>query len=86
MTLLGFDFAAPARTQVNQWKKLELLCRYVTNPFNSCGCGGPGYYPKTYGEMKIWISHKKLTNRPKRQRHLKKLLDKKPVIVVKYDS
>jgi hypothetical protein len=47
----GEDFKAPRKQADNQWKKLEILAQ-GDNLFKSCGCGGPGYRPKTFSEAK----------------------------------
>jgi hypothetical protein len=58
MINIGRDFKVPAKTNLNQWKKVSLLVQNSIM-FHSCGCGGPGYRPKTYQETKRWIKSEK---------------------------
>jgi hypothetical protein len=51
MVDMGFDFQAPRKESVQQWKKLKLLHLHKVH-FHSCGCTGPGYRPKNYQEAK----------------------------------
>ena len=54
MTNMGFDFAIPPRRDLKQWQKVRLLAEHQVF-FNGCGCGGPGYRPRTYGEARRTI-------------------------------
>jgi len=58
MNNLGRDFKAPRKDNINQWKKIKLLFSRGVR-FDSCGCTGPGYRPKTYAEAKNKYSGKK---------------------------
>jgi hypothetical protein len=49
---LGRDFKAPRRADKNQWRKVELLAKNGIT-FESCGCTGPGYRPRTLAEAKM---------------------------------
>lgn len=49
MTRMGLDFKAPQQQDKRRWRKAEYLAAYGFT-FASCGCGGPGYAPKTLGE------------------------------------
>jgi len=51
MTDFGHDFQPPRKSEDLQWKKLELLASQGVR-FDSCGCTGPGYKPKTFAEAK----------------------------------
>ena len=50
MTDAGRDFKPPRRWSDQQWRKLALIMR--PRLFDSCGCTGPGWRPKTLGEAK----------------------------------
>lgn len=52
---VGRDFKAPKRNNTNQWKKLALLVK-AGILFDSCGCDGPGYRPKTLSETKRFVN------------------------------
>jgi hypothetical protein len=41
---MGLDFKAPARTDIKQWRKVEILF-YHGYDYSSCGCNGPGLRP-----------------------------------------
>lgn len=51
MVAMGRDFHAPRRGSRNQWRKVELLAARGVR-FDSCGCRGPGYRPRTFAEAK----------------------------------
>lgn len=51
MKMMGHDFQAPRKSNKNQWRKIRLLYEAGIT-FNSCGCEGPGYRPKTLSEAK----------------------------------
>jgi hypothetical protein len=51
MVNVGRDYRVPKRGNKNQWKKLKVLVAKGWL-FHSCGCGGPGYRPRTYAEAK----------------------------------
>lgn len=51
MTNLGRDFKAPRRADNNQWRKVALLVEAGIT-FDSCGCTGPGYRPRTLADAK----------------------------------
>lgn len=46
MASMGLDFKPPAQTKKKAWAILEDLWM-VGETFHSCGCGGPGYRPRT---------------------------------------
>ena len=51
MTVMGHDFRAPAQKDIRQWRKVEWLAAHGL-VFASCGCGGPGYAPRTLGDAR----------------------------------
>ncbi|PTA66375.1 hypothetical protein C8263_18220 [Deinococcus arcticus] len=54
MTIMGHDFKAPVRTDVLAWRKVEYLAAHGL-VFASCGCGGPGYAPRTIGDARTLV-------------------------------
>lgn len=54
MTTMGHDFKAPARSDVLAWQKAEYLAAHGL-VFASCGCGGPGYAPRTIREARMVV-------------------------------
>jgi hypothetical protein len=54
MVNAGHDFSAPKKQNIRQWKKVASLLRENIN-FNSCGCAGPGYRPRTLREVPDFI-------------------------------
>lgn len=46
MVNLGRDFQVPRKRNRKQWRKVELLFRNGII-FDSCGCSGPGWRPRT---------------------------------------
>lgn len=54
MKPMGHDFQAPRKQNKAQWRKVRLLYEAGIT-FNSCGCQGPGYRPKTLSEAKNTI-------------------------------
>lgn len=51
MVALGRDFHAPRRADRNQWRKVSMLFAAGIR-FDSCGCTGPGYRPRTLADAK----------------------------------
>ena len=47
---MGYDFKAPRRNDLKQWRKVELLARRGVL-YHSAGWCGPGYRPKTLREV-----------------------------------
>ena len=43
---MGLDFKPPSQTKKKEWSVLEGLWT-IGETFHSCGCGGPGYRPRT---------------------------------------
>jgi hypothetical protein len=54
MVDLGRDLKAPRRNDIGQWRKIALLWRHGIR-FDSCGCGGPGWRPRTLAEAKAQL-------------------------------
>src|SRR5262245_61317298 len=50
MADMGLDFKAPRRSNVKQWKKVEVLFRHGFT-YHSCGCCGPGLRPAELREV-----------------------------------
>jgi hypothetical protein len=46
MAEMGLDFKPPAARSARQWSVLQSLW-VVGETFHSCGCGGPGYRPRS---------------------------------------
>lgn len=55
---LGWDFHAPRRRNINQWRKITLLVAAGIT-FNSCGCHGPGPRPRTLSEAKSQLGRRR---------------------------
>jgi hypothetical protein len=51
---MGLDFKAPKKTDIKQWRKLELLHLNDIH-FYSCGCGGPGYRPRRLNQVPAFL-------------------------------
>ncbi|MFJ7098110.1 hypothetical protein ACIQWL_49340 [Streptomyces mirabilis] len=47
----GFDLAVPRRRDKSAWEALEATLRAGLT-FHSCGCGGPGYRPRSTAEVR----------------------------------
>lgn len=47
----GFDLAIPRRRDKNAWEALGATLRAGLT-FHSCGCGGPGYRPRSTAEVR----------------------------------
>ncbi|MFC3994905.1 hypothetical protein ACFOVU_03205 [Nocardiopsis sediminis] len=47
----GPDLAVPPRRDTRAWRALEATLRAGIT-FHSCGCGGPGYRPKSWPEVR----------------------------------
>jgi hypothetical protein len=47
----GRDLAVPRRRDAAGWRTLETVLRSGLT-FHSCGCGGPGYRPRTWAEVR----------------------------------
>jgi hypothetical protein len=63
MVHLGRDFHAPRRADTNQWRKVAVL--YAAGiTFDSCGCTGPGYRPRTLADAKADLRDARRPVRP----------------------
>jgi len=47
----GYDLAVPRRRDVAGWKALGVVLRAGLT-FHSCGCGGPGFRPRTPAQVR----------------------------------
>ena len=54
MNNMGLDFRAPRQTDIEQWRKVEILSENGIN-FGSCGCGGPGPRPARLREVPVFL-------------------------------
>jgi len=52
MTAMGLDFKIPPRNNKRQWRKIKVLLDVGLNFSSGCGCGGPGYAPRTLLDAK----------------------------------
>lgn len=73
MVSMGLDFKAPKRSEIKQWKKVEILYKNGIR-FGGCGCSGPGYRPKELSEVEHFLSTSEEINR--RKSDGQKLLEK----------
>ena len=51
MVNAGRDLAVPRRRDAAGWRTLEAVLRSGLT-FHSCGCGGPGYRPRSWAEVR----------------------------------
>jgi hypothetical protein len=54
MSNMGLDFKAPRQRDKRQWKKVRILFERGYT-YHSCGCGGPGYRPRTLAEVPAFL-------------------------------
>jgi hypothetical protein len=52
---MGLDFRPPKQRDTHQWQKVEQLYLHGYT-YHSCGCGGPGYRPRTLSEVPAFLS------------------------------
>ena len=58
MADLGLDFKPPPRKDIEHWRVVEFLFRHGVG-YHSCGCGGPGYRPSRWRDMRPFLeSHR----------------------------
>jgi DNA-directed RNA polymerase subunit RPC12/RpoP len=55
MSSMGLDFKPPRQSDTRQWQKVEQLYLHGF-AYHSCGCGGPGYRPRTLSEVPAFLS------------------------------
>ena len=55
---MGLDFKAPKQTDVEQWKKVEILFNRGYN-YHSCGCSGPGPRPARLKDVPTFLEEQK---------------------------
>ncbi|MGJ6968279.1 hypothetical protein ACSDR0_40860 [Streptosporangium sp. G11] len=60
---VGSAFAAPRRRDVAGWRTLSLLLHAGVRFHKSC-CGGPGYRPRTPGEVRARMAYARTTGEP----------------------
>ncbi|WP_189000607.1 hypothetical protein [Deinococcus roseus] len=65
---MGLDFKAPPRKDSKAWNVLEVLSGYGFR-FHSCGCGGPGYRPRTLKDLKKFLQTELLKDPKGREVH-----------------
>lgn len=58
MVDVGRDFKAPRRANTAQWRKIEMLVEAGIE-FDSCGCSGPGYRPRTLSDAKTEMKQRR---------------------------
>lgn len=54
---MGYDFKPPRQHDRRQWEKVRLLFAHGYT-YDSCGCGGPGYRPRTLAEVPAFLAHR----------------------------
>ncbi len=59
----GSAFAAPRRRDAAGWRTLSVLLNAGVGFHKSC-CGGPGYRPRTLGEVKERMAYARATGEP----------------------
>ncbi|MFG3319012.1 deoxyxylulose-5-phosphate synthase [Streptomyces sp. NPDC048171] len=60
---VGSAFAAPKRRDTAAWRTLSVLL-YAGVRFHKSCCGGPGYRPRTLGEVRERMAHARATGEP----------------------
>ncbi|MEV7927215.1 MULTISPECIES: deoxyxylulose-5-phosphate synthase [unclassified Kitasatospora] len=60
---VGSAFAAPRRRDAAGWRTLSVLLHAGVRFHKGC-CGGPGYRPRTLGEVRERMAHARLTGEP----------------------
>lgn len=61
MHSMGLDFRAPPQRNARQWKKVLILYTHGV-AYHSCGCGGPGYRPRTLAEVPAFLAGRRATS------------------------
>ncbi len=59
----GSAFAAPRRRDAAGWRTLTVLLNAGIRFHKTC-CGGPGYRPRTVGELRARMAHARTTGEP----------------------
>lgn len=64
MHAMGLDFKPPAKRNIKQWRKVEVLYRNGF-AYGSCGCNGPGYRPARLNQVEAFLEapHWEMENR-----------------------
>ncbi|MEO3874589.1 hypothetical protein ABGB18_37860 [Nonomuraea sp. B12E4] len=60
---VGSAFEAPPRRDTAAWRVLSLLLHAGVRFHKSC-CGGPGYRPRTLGEVRARMAYARRTGEP----------------------
>ncbi|MFF0246291.1 hypothetical protein ACWEU6_25610 [Streptosporangium sandarakinum] len=60
---VGSAFAAPKRRDDAAWRALSVLLHAGVRFHKSC-CGGPGYRPRTLGEVRARLAYARTTGEP----------------------
>ncbi|MEV5238120.1 deoxyxylulose-5-phosphate synthase [Streptomyces cinnamoneus] len=60
---VGSAFAPPRRRDVAAWRALSVLLHAGVRFHKSC-CGGPGWRPRTWGEVRRRMAHARATGEP----------------------
>ncbi|GAA4511782.1 MULTISPECIES: hypothetical protein [Nonomuraea] len=60
---VGSAFAAPPRRDAAAWRVLSVLLHAGVRFHKSC-CGGPGYRPRTLGEVRARMAYARATGEP----------------------
>ncbi|MFD0143876.1 MULTISPECIES: deoxyxylulose-5-phosphate synthase [unclassified Streptomyces] len=60
---VGSAFAPPRRRDTAAWRTLSVLLNAGVRFHKSC-CGGPGYRPRTLGEVRERMTHARRTGEP----------------------
>ncbi|WP_137994249.1 deoxyxylulose-5-phosphate synthase [Streptomyces vilmorinianum] len=60
---VGSAFAAPRRRDTAAWRTLSVLLNAGVRFHKSC-CGGPGYRPRTLGEVRERMTYARRTGEP----------------------
>jgi len=55
MASMGLDFQVPPQKDTRQWEKVRILFAHGF-AYHSCGCGGPGYRPRTLAEVPAFLA------------------------------
>ena len=63
MTHMGYDFKVPPQQNTRQWRKVERLVKELDFKFFCCGCDGPGFAPRTLGDVNDFVERYKTGHR-----------------------
>lgn len=74
---VGSAFAAPKRRDTAAWRTLSVLLHAGVRFHKSC-CGGPGYRPRTLGEVRERLAYARATGEPFAQVLVRRNLPRQP--------